>query len=138
MLRGRRIAFDHGDVRVGVAFCDPDGILSSPLPALHRKNPALLKDIEKLVLEYEPVELFVGLPALLSGELGESAAKAKEFGALLHSHFSLPVTFVDERLTTTQSQSLLREAGHNARQSKDLIDSMSAVAILNQGLALAR
>ena len=119
-MRGHRIAFDYGDVRIGVAVCDPDGILSSPLPALKSQDRALLNSIKELINEYEPVTFYVGLPINMSGMQGESAEKAKVFADLLTENFGIKVTFIDERLST--------------RDSKEFIDSMSAVAILEQGL----
>ncbi len=73
---GRRLAFDYGDVRIGVAVCDLDGILSTPLDPLDSKNPAVMSEIEKIYNEYEPVRIYIGLPLNLSGEPSESSAKA--------------------------------------------------------------
>ena len=133
-MRGHRIAFDYGDVRIGVAVCDPDGILSSPLPALKSQDRALLNSIKELINEYEPVTFYVGLPINMSGMQGESAEKAKVFADLLTENFGIKVTFIDERLSTVSAQRKLKEAGLSTRDSKEFIDSMSAVAILEQGL----
>jgi putative holliday junction resolvase len=65
MQRGRRIAFDYGDVRIGVAVSDPDSILCSPLTTLKATDKKLLAQILELINEIEPVQLFVGNPALL-------------------------------------------------------------------------
>jgi putative Holliday junction resolvase len=135
--KGRRLAFDFGDVRIGVAICDPDAIISSPLPRLMRKNPALFKEIADLIDEYRPVGIYCGMPKHLSGMEGQSAEKVREFVNDL-SRFDLPVTLVDERLSTVSASQKLREAGHTSRESKELIDSMAAVAILEQGLALEK
>jgi len=53
---GRRIAFDYGDVRIGVAICDPDGLVATPLDVLQSKDPNLIVKINDLVQEYEPVK----------------------------------------------------------------------------------
>ena len=132
--RGRRIAFDYGDVRTGVALCDPDGILSSPLSVLDSKSRDFLNQISALIAEYEPIRIFVGLPMNMSGSKGESAEKAKSFGQSLQSITDLPVVFVDERLSTVSAQKKLKEAGVSTRDSKSVIDAMAAVAILEQGL----
>ena len=63
---GRRIAFDYGDVRIGVAICDPDGLLATPLEVLQSKDPKLLVKINELVQEYEPVKFYVGEPKHLA------------------------------------------------------------------------
>ena len=71
MQRGRRIAFDYGDVRIGVAVSDPDSILCSPLTTLKATDKKLLAQILELIIDIEPVQLFVGNPALLSGKDGQ-------------------------------------------------------------------
>ena len=132
MMRGRRIAFDFGTARIGVAVCDPDGLICTPLPAI--KADRYLAAITALIHEYEPVSLFVGNPLHLSGEAGESSLKAKAFAQELAT-FGIPVHLVDERLSTKVAAKSLSEAGHSARAQKSLIDSASAVAILELGLA---
>ena len=77
---GRRIAFDHGDVRIGVAICDPDGILATPIATLQSKSPTLKSEITKILEEYEPVKAYVGNPKLLSGENGEEVGFDEENG----------------------------------------------------------
>jgi putative Holliday junction resolvase len=135
MERGRRIAFDYGDARIGVAICDPDGILATPLPFLDSKHPKLSNHIAELFAEYEPIAIYLGEPKLLSGSEGVAVAKVREFAAILQERFSLPLIFIDERLSTVDAQRRLKEAGKNSRDSKILIDSMAAVAILEGGLA---
>ena len=138
MERGRRIALDYGDVRIGVAVCDPDGILSTPLPFLDARHPKLLKQIEALFAEYEPIAIFLGDPKHLSGTEGTAVSKVREFAASLSAQFTVPIIFIDERLSTVDAQRRLREAGKNSKESKVLIDSMAAVAILEGGLARER
>jgi putative Holliday junction resolvase len=135
MERGRRIAFDYGDSRIGVAVCDPDGILSTPLPFLDSRHPKLISHIEEIIEEYQPISIFVGEPKLLSGSTGTAVEKVQSFVAALQSATSIPIKYVDERLSTVNAARLLKEAGKSTRQSKELIDSMAAVAILESGLA---
>ena len=132
---GRRIAFDYGDVRIGVAVCDPDGILATPLTTLQSKNPSLKKQIAELIDEYEPTKIYVGQPKLLSGEDGSAVAKVQVFTQMLTSNFDIPVTMVDERLSTVTAARQLRESGVNAKDARLVIDAGAAVAILEQGLA---
>jgi len=138
MQRGRRIAFDYGDARIGVAVCDPDGIISSPLAVLRSEDKKLQSEIEKIVAEYEPVQIFVGLPKQLSGVESSSAEKARNFGAMIAALTSIQSVYIDERLSTVSAQSKLREAGKSTRESKELIDAMAAVEILELGLQSAR
>ncbi|CAB4582651.1 MAG: Holliday junction resolvase RuvX [Actinobacteria bacterium] len=135
---GRRIAFDYGDVRIGVAVCDPDGILATPLATLQSKDPSLKRFIAEFVDEYEPVKFYVGQPILLSGEEGAAVSKVLAFTQMLTSSFDIPVILVDERLSTVSATKQLRESGINAKDARSIIDSAAAVAILEQGLANER
>ena len=135
---GRRLAFDYGDVRIGVAVCDPDGILATPLDFLSTKDPALKSSILALCVEYEPTKIYVGLPLNLSGEESEATKKAIAFSDLLTQLVSCPVKLVDERLTTSSASASLSQAGVNAKDQRKKIDSQSAVIILESGLAQDR
>lgn len=133
-IRGRRIAFDYGSVRIGVAICDPDGILATPLPYLSTTHPKLEEHIAALLLEYQPISIFIGYPRHLSGESGASVALVEEFKAKISLITKVPLIYIDERLSTVSAAKLLKESGKNIKESRELIDSMSAVAILEQGL----
>jgi putative Holliday junction resolvase len=133
-IRGRRIAFDYGSVRIGVAICDPDGILATPLPYLSTTHPKLDEQITALLLEYQPISIFIGYPRHLSGASGASVSLVEEFKSKLSLITKVPLIFIDERLSTVSAAKLLKESGKNAKESRYLIDSMSAVAILEQGL----
>lgn len=136
--RGRRLAFDYGSVRIGVAICDPDGILATPLDHLSTTHPKLEKHIRDLLDEYQPIEIFIGYPKHLSGAAGESVSLVESFKEQLSLLTQVPLTFVDERLSTVSAAKALKEAGKNTKDSKSLIDSMSAVAILEQGLRIEK
>lgn len=138
MLRGRRIAFDYGDVRIGVAISDPDSILASPLVTLSATDPKLFERISELVVEHEPVALFVGEPLNLSGDSSNSAQRASAFADEMRSKFNLPVTMIDERLSTVSATNAMRQSGLNAKQARSQIDMAAAVAILDQGLAIEK
>ncbi|CAN2199296.1 COG0816 Predicted endonuclease involved in recombination (possible Holliday junction resolvase in Mycoplasmas and B. subtilis) [Candidatus Nanopelagicaceae bacterium] len=133
-MRGRRIAFDYGDVRTGVALCDPDGILASPLCVLDTKSKDFFNEISSLLSEHEPIRIFIGKPLNMAGDTGESAKKVEAFVEQIQSITTLPIQLIDERLSTVSAQRKLKEAGVSMRDSKSLIDAMAAVAILEQGL----
>jgi putative Holliday junction resolvase len=133
-MRGRRLAFDYGDTRIGVAVCDADGILATPLPYIENKVQTLSTVLASLFSEYEPIQIFVGLPITMSGASGEAVGKVRDFAKKLESDFDGEIIFVDERLSTVSAQRKLKDAGVSSKESKSLIDSMSAVAILEQGL----
>lgn len=138
MQRGRRIAFDYGDVRIGVAVSDPDSILSSPLTTLRTDSKSLPKEILAIFEEIEPVQIFVGKPALLSGNSGSASEKAEEFAQSLTALTDVEIVMVDERMSTVSAARNLREAGKNARDSKSSIDMAAAVAILDFGIEIQK
>ena len=138
MLRGRRIAFDYGDVRIGVALCDPDAILSSPLTTLQSKSKDLFTQIVNILEEAQPIKIFIGKPTLLSGLSGEAVQKVENFASELAKHTDIEIIFVDERLSTVSAMKILQSAGVSAKDSRNSIDSMAAVAILEQGLAITK
>jgi putative Holliday junction resolvase len=138
MKRGRRIAFDYGDVRIGVAVSDPDSILSSPLTTLKTTDRNLKHQISEIFSEVDPVTIYVGRPALLSGKDGSASEKVAEFVALLSTITTAPIEMVDERMSTISAARNLRDAGRNAKDSKDSIDMAAAVAILDFAIEIEK
>ena len=136
MKSGRRIAFDYGDTRIGVALSDLHAILASPLTVLLREDPALSDQLTALFLEHEPVAIYLGNPLHLSGAAGASSSKVSDFKALLESITEIPVILIDERMSTASGLKSLREARVDSRKAKELIDAVAAVAILEQGIAM--
>ena len=138
MQRGRRIAFDYGQVRIGVAVCDPDGIISTPLPVLRAQSKNLKEEIVAMIAQYQPIKIFVGLPKQLSGDEGSSAEKARNFANYLSEISEVEVVLIDERLSTVSAQSKLRDLGKSTKESRRSIDSVAAVEILEAGIAHER
>ena len=138
MQRGRRIAFDYGDVRIGVATSDADSIICSPLTTLKSSDKSLLKRISEIFLEVQPIQIFVGRPALLSGKDGVATDKAVAFADVLRGITEIEVIMIDERLSTVSAARNLREAGKSAKDSKDSIDMAAAVGILEFAIDLEK
>ena len=138
MLRGRRIAFDYGDVRIGVAVSDPDSILCSPLTTLKATDKNLDNQLSQIIVEHEPVQIFVGRPALLSGADGTASEKAHLFADRLRAITDVPIHLVDERMSTISAARNLRDSGKTAKDSKNSIDMAAAVAILEFALDLEK
>jgi putative Holliday junction resolvase len=133
MQRGRRIAFDVGSARIGVAICDPDGILATPLERIDRTGDEL-EHVKSLLADYEPVAIYVGLPISLEAKFTQSTFDALYFAEDIETITTTRVRLVDERLSTKMAQANLREAGRNTKNSRTVIDSASAVEILERAL----
>jgi putative Holliday junction resolvase len=138
MLRGRRVAFDYGDVRIGVAVSDPDSILATPLTTLLTTDKKLETKIVEILNEIEPVQIFVGKPLHMDGTSSQSSAKAAEFIGLLSSLTSIPVRSIDERLSTVSASRNLRSSGVNSKSARGVIDQAAAVEILELALEIEK
>ena len=131
------MALDWGDVRIGVARCDPDGVLASPYATV-AAGEREIEDVLKVLREVEPIEVLVGLPTSLSGTAGPAAVKARERAMRLAAATPTPIRLVDERLSTVSAARQLREGGRRARQQRTVIDAAAAATILEQALAAER
>ncbi len=137
MRSGRRIAFDVGKARVGVALSDFHAILATPIAHLNRTADlaAVITKACEIATENEVIEIYVGLPLNLKNESTLSTEDAVAFARALSLQAEVGVRLIDERLTTTSAASALRSAGHAAKTQKGLIDSAAAAVILEQAIS---
>lgn len=140
MRRGRRLAIDVGDARIGVASCDPDGVLATPVETVPGRDvPAAHRRLRQIVEEYEPIEVVVGLPRSLSGGEGPAAVKVRKFAQEMAKGIApVPVRLVDERMTTVTATHGLRASGVKAKKGRSVIDQAAAVVILQTALEAER
>jgi putative Holliday junction resolvase len=137
---GRILAVDWGEVRFGLALSDETQTIASPLCTLSRRAgkrfpmPAFLE----LITAHRPVGLVVGLPLTPDGIEGDSAAAARELSALLGARTYLPVTLVDERMTTARAHAAIHEQGGSARGRREDVDALAATILLQHFLELRR
>ena len=137
MRRGVRLGVDPGDARIGVARCDPSGMIATPVETV-RRGKGDLRRLRQLVLQEEAVEVVVGLPRSLSGGEGPAAVKAREFARRLAERVApVPVRLTDERLTTVTAEAMLRDQRKGAKR-RAVVDQVAAVVILQQALHPAR
>jgi putative Holliday junction resolvase len=135
---GIRLAVDVGSARVGVARCDPDGLLASPLTTVPRGRGDL-DSLAALAAGQGAIEVIVGLPTGLSGREGAAAADARAFADALAARIApLPVRLVDERFTTVMAHEALREGGRRERARRPLVDQAAAALILQGALDTER
>ncbi|MGH6655506.1 MAG: Holliday junction resolvase RuvX [Actinocrinis sp.] len=138
MRSGKRLGIDVGAVRIGVAVCDREGLLATPVETVAAGEGDLAR-LAALAAEYEVVEAVMGLPRSLSGGEGPAAAKARAFaGRLARKIRPIPVRLVDERLTTVTATRGLRESGVRGRKSRAVVDQAAAVVILQNALDAER
>ena len=133
MRRGVRLAVDLGSVRIGVAACDPSGVLAFPVETV-RRGPGDIARLAALAAEHDVLEVLLGLPTNLSGREGEAAKGVREFAARLAEALECPVRLVDERLSTVTAGSQMRAAGVKAKKGRSAIDQAAAVVFLQAAL----
>lgn len=131
--RGIRLAVDVGKARIGVARCDPDGLLASPVETVPRDEESMTR-IASLVAQEQPIEVLVGLPINLKGERTASTIDAEDFAAALAGVIPTPVRLVDERLSTVSAHHALRASGRSSRTSRTMVDQVAAVVLLQQAV----
>ncbi len=139
---GARLGVDLGDVRIGVARCDPTGVLATPVETL-RRGPGDLDRIAALAADYDVIEVVVGNPTSLSGRNGPAARRALNFAtdvaATLAQHqLTVSVRLVDERLTTVSAESVMRDRGRKGARRRAVVDQAAAVVILQHALDTER
>lgn len=137
--RGVRLAVDVGSVRVGVARCDPDGILATPVRTVGRdRSGSDLREVAGLAAEHGAMEVLVGLPRGLRGEDGRAAQTARSYARRLARVVDVPVRMVDERLTTVTAHQALHAAGRPGRTHRQVVDQVAATVILEHALEAER
>ena len=130
------MAIDLGKVRTGLAVCDKNELITTPLCTLTAKsrNELAEKILEKIA-QTKAEMLVIGLPKNMDGTLGESAKASLEFKKILEEKAGLPVAAWDERRTTIAAASYLNTTNTRGKKRKSIIDALSASIILENYIA---
>jgi putative Holliday junction resolvase len=129
------LAFDFGERFVGVAVGETGVGVAHPLVTIDDPAAAArFAVIGELVAEWKPARLVVGLPLDLDGAPHALTRRARRFARQLEGRFGLPVTLVDERLSSAEAESRLRAIGRGRRADKDLTHPVAAQVILQDFL----
>jgi putative Holliday junction resolvase len=122
---------DVGSKRIGLAVSDLLGITAQGIATIHRQNKRLdFGQLEKVIHDYDVIEIVVGYPLRMSGAEGIQAEKMQRFAEELRQRFPLPVHLWDERLSSAQANRLLRETEMSIKRRGQVVDQMAAVLIL--------
>ena len=126
------LGFDFGSHKIGIAVGQSVTATATPLTTLsYVKHKPDWDGIERIISEWKPDTLVIGLPYQMDDEEAELAERAKKFARQLHGRFHLPVEMVDERLTSREASNRL---GKKACKDVTLVDSMAAKLILETWL----
>ena len=129
------LAFDFGLVQIGVAVGNTLLRSTQPLAILRaREGIPDWRALEQLVRDWQPDLLLVGDPLNMDGSDSELCERARKFARRLHGRLGLPVTLVDERLTSFEAKQISREQGHRGNYKRRPIDSQAAELVLQSWL----
>jgi putative Holliday junction resolvase len=137
--RGRLLAIDYGERRVGLAISDPTGTIASPAGAILRragKRPPIA-EIVRRATELDARGFVVGLPLDGNGEETPRSSEVRQISAELERRTGLPVELVDERFTTAAALRAIREMGGSTRGRKSDVDALAATVLLQHALQYA-
>lgn len=138
-MRGRLMAVDWGEKRIGLAVSDPLGMIASPAGHIVRragKRPPVAELIRRAE-ELEAAEFVMGLPLDGNGDETPRCVEVRTVGAALQSRTGLPVRYVDERFTTAAALRAVRDMGGSTEGRRGDVDAMAATVLLQHALRLA-
>lgn len=132
---GKVLALDYGTKNVGLACCDELGVTVRPLasiPNTGRRN--LIARLRSVIEENRIQSLVVGIPQNMDGSFGDSANRVERFMAALRQELGLPLSGVDERLSTVEAQEVWNEMRPRQQRKYRTVDSLAAAFILERFL----
>ena len=129
----RTLGIDYGDSRVGIAISDALGITAQGLETIHHKgnDKIILRRLDEIMQEYEIDTIVVGKPLNLNGTAAERVEVTNKFIHKLKCKYNkIKIDTMDERLTTVEAHRTMNDLNINPRKKKNLVDTISAVYIL--------
>ncbi len=133
--KGRILALDYGEKRIGIALSDPNRIFSKPLCVLSNKGfEQLVEELEKIITLHQVTLLIIGIPYAIDGSITPKTEECQQIMNRLKDDLSIPVEGFDERYSTWEANEELKKMGYNWRQAKEIKDAMSAAMILKEFL----
>ena len=131
VLASTALCFDFGEQRIGVAVGEHILATANPLTTIdNESNEIRFELITKLIQEWQPKLLIVGLPLSVDGTENNVSHLCKKFARRLNGRFNLPVMLVDERYSSVEASGLLNQTGIKGRAQKVMLDQVAAQTIL--------
>ena len=127
----RLLGIDHGNKNIGIAICDENHMVATPLTTLHKsKFEKLLKEIKEIIDENNIKGLVIGNPINMDGSLSKSSQSAFDFTKNLSKYITIPITLWDERLSSEGSFKITKDLGTNTSKRVKNLDKNAAAFIL--------
>lgn len=128
----RALGLDLGTKTLGLALTDVNSTISNPFKTLKYNNyDELLRELKMIIEEYEIGEIVLGLPKNMDNSQGFASERSKEFKSFLEKNVDLPITLVDERLSTVEAEKYLLDDDMSRKKRKEHIDAVAASLILD-------
>ena len=133
------LSVDSGRARTGVAVCDKNEVMASPVGVIKEYNSTVLAErISEIAKERQAQQIVLGLPRNMDGSEGESAENVRSFREILAEKSGLEVVLRDERCTTVTAYEYLNMSNKRGKKRKEVVDSVAAVVILDDYLNYRR
>jgi len=127
----RLLGIDHGNKNIGIAICDENQVIATPLTTLHRtKFENLLKEIKEIISENNIKGIVIGNPINMDGSISKSSQSASDFSKNLSKYITIPITMWDERLSSEASFKITKDLGTNTSKRVKNLDKNAAAFIL--------
>lgn len=127
----RILGIDYGDARVGVAVSDELGFMAQGVGTVKNKGmKSLTAELTKIIDEYKPEKIVVGLPKNMDGTVGFRGEATYKFTDALKKAYSGEIIYWDERLTTVGATRYLNATDTRGKKRKDVVDTVAACLIL--------
>jgi putative holliday junction resolvase len=134
-LQGRILAIDYGQKNIGLAYCDELGVTVQPLPSLPNIGKKdFHKKIRATVETMQIRELVIGIPFKMDGDRGDAALNIERIMESLKTTIKLPISGMDERLSTLEAMEFWREMNQKQQKKYRTVDSLAAALILERYL----
>lgn len=136
--RGRWMAIDWGERRIGLAISDPSGIIASPAGVIERRagKRAPIAELVRRAVSLDARGIVMGLPLDGEGDDTLRSLECRRVAAELARRTALPVSLVDERFTTAAALRAVREMGGSTRGRKGDVDALAASVLLQHALRM--
>ena len=127
----RLLGIDPGNKNLGIAICDENQIVATPLKTiLKKKFDDLMREINEIINENNISGVIVGNPINMDGSIGKSAQSAFDFSKNLSKNITIPIAMWDERLSSEGSFKITKELGPNTSNRVKKLDKNAAAFIL--------
>ena len=138
-IKGRVMALDLGEKRIGVAISDELRLIAKSYAVIKRKSRREdFARYQTIIAEQNITLLVIGLPITLGGTDSQKTTWVRDYADDLRGHITIPITFWDESLTTVEAEASLRERGVRGKKAKERVDAVAAAFILQNYLDAKR